>query len=34
MTYAEHRKIIDADSHIIKLDDFLANAASEADGGQ
>ncbi len=34
MTYAEHRKIIDADSHVIELDDFLANAASEADGGQ
>ncbi len=31
MTYAELRKIIDADSHVIELDDFLINAASEAD---
>ena len=27
MTYAKHRKIIDADSHVIELDDFLHNAA-------
>lgn len=31
MTYAAHRKIIDADSHLIELDDFLANAARAAD---
>lgn len=31
MTYAAHRMIIDVDSHLIELDDFLANAASEAD---
>lgn len=31
MTYAGKRKIIDVDSHVIELDDFLANAASEAD---
>ncbi len=31
MSYAGHRKIIDADSHVIELDDFLAKAASEAD---
>ena len=31
MSYAQHRKIIDADSHVIELDDFLAKAASEAD---
>ena len=27
MTYAAHRKIIDADSHVIELDDFLHLAA-------
>lgn len=31
MTYAQHRKIIDVDSHLIELDDFLRNAAREAD---
>ena len=31
MTYAQHRKIIDADSHLLELDDFLTNAAREAD---
>jgi predicted TIM-barrel fold metal-dependent hydrolase len=31
MSYAQHRKIIDADSHVIELDDFLALAASETD---
>ncbi len=31
MTYAEHRTIIDVDSHVIELDDFLAKAAREAD---
>ncbi len=31
MTYAGHRRIIDADSHLIELDDFLANAASDID---
>ncbi|MBF68759.1 MAG: hypothetical protein CMQ29_13830 [Gammaproteobacteria bacterium] len=31
MTYADHRKIIDADSHLIELDDFLALAATETD---
>jgi predicted TIM-barrel fold metal-dependent hydrolase len=30
MTYAEHRKIIDTDSHLIELEDFLYNAASPA----
>ncbi len=30
-TYAGHRRIIDADSHVIELDDYLANAAREAD---
>jgi predicted TIM-barrel fold metal-dependent hydrolase len=30
-TYAEHRRIIDADSHVIELDDFLALQASEDD---
>ncbi len=30
MTYAEHRKIIDADSHVIELDDFLSNVVSDA----
>ena len=28
MTYAQHRRIIDADSHVIELDDFLSNAAT------
>ena len=31
MSYAGPRKIIDADSHLIELDDFLINAAREAD---
>ena len=31
MTYAQHRKIIDVDSHLIELDDFLRNAARAAD---
>ncbi len=31
MTYAGHRRIIDVDSHLIELDDFLHNAASEQD---
>ena len=31
MTYAGHRKIIDCDSHLIELDDFLSNAARAAD---
>ena len=31
MTYAQHREIIDCDSHVIELDDFLRNAASAAD---
>ncbi len=31
MTYAEHRKIIDADSHVIELDDFLERAATKED---
>ncbi len=31
MTYAAHRKIIDADSHVIELDDFLVNAAASED---
>ena len=31
MSYAQHRKIIDADSHVIELDDFLIKAAREAD---
>jgi hypothetical protein len=30
-TYAGHRRIIDADSHVIELDDFLSQAASEPD---
>lgn len=29
MSYAETRRIIDVDSHIIELDDFLTNVASE-----
>lgn len=28
MTYAAHRRIIDSDSHLIELDDFLYNAAN------
>ena len=31
MTYAETRIIIDADSHIIELETFLAKAARQAD---
>ena len=31
MTYADNRIIIDADSHLIELDDFLHQAASDAD---
>ncbi|MFP6806791.1 MAG: amidohydrolase family protein [Pseudomonadales bacterium] len=31
MSYAGTRKIIDVDSHVIELDDFLANAATDAD---
>ena len=31
MSYAQHRKIIDADSHVIELDDFLIAAAKEED---
>ena len=31
MTYAKHRRIIDADSHVIELDDFLQNAANKED---
>ena len=31
MSYAQHRKIIDADSHVIELDDFLSSAATEED---
>ena len=31
MTYAKHRKIIDADSHVIELDDFLEMAANTED---
>ena len=27
MAYAEHRRIIDVDSHLMELDDFLHNAA-------
>jgi predicted TIM-barrel fold metal-dependent hydrolase len=33
MTYAAHRKIIDADSHVIELDDFLSDFADPADRG-
>ena len=29
MSYAQHRKIIDADSHVIELDDFLRAVADE-----
>jgi predicted TIM-barrel fold metal-dependent hydrolase len=29
MTYAEHRTIIDSDSHLIELDDFLSSAATD-----
>ena len=31
MTYAENRIIIDADSHVIELDDFLHKVALEND---
>ena len=31
MSYAEHRRIIDVDSHVIELDDFLSNAATPED---
>ncbi|MEM7016560.1 MAG: hypothetical protein AAF512_04365 [Pseudomonadota bacterium] len=31
MSYAEQRIIIDADSHVIELDDFLTNVAAEDD---
>ena len=31
MTYAAHRRIIDADSHVIELDDFLSRFADPAD---
>ncbi len=31
MTYAGHRRIIDVDSHVIELEDFLTNAASAED---
>jgi predicted TIM-barrel fold metal-dependent hydrolase len=31
MSYAQDRIIIDADSHVIELEDFLSRAASEAD---
>ena len=31
MTYAETRRIIDVDSHVIELDDFLTNAADPQD---
>ncbi len=31
MSYAEHRKIIDADSHVIELEDFLISAADRED---
>lgn len=31
MSYAEHRRIIDVDSHVIELEDFLANAATPED---
>lgn len=31
MTYAAHRRIIDADSHLIELDDFLHQAAAPAE---
>ena len=31
MSYAQHRKIIDADSHVIELDDFLDRAATPED---
>ena len=29
MSYAQHRKIIDADSHVIELDDFLHEVAAK-----
>lgn len=31
MSYAQHRRIIDADSHVIELDTFLRNAVADAD---
>ncbi|NRA02087.1 MAG: amidohydrolase family protein [Myxococcales bacterium] len=31
VTYAAHRRIIDADSHVIELDDFLSSFADPAD---
>ena len=31
MSYAEHRTIIDVDSHVIELDDFLSNVARPID---
>ena len=31
MSYAGHRRIIDADSHLIELDDFLEGFADSAD---
>ena len=33
-TYAEHRRIIDVDSHVIELDDFLWNAATARERAQ
>jgi hypothetical protein len=33
MTYAETRRIIDVDSHVIELEDFLVNAADPKDRG-
>ena len=33
MTYAAHRRIIDVDSHLFELDDFLHQAAREEDLG-
>ncbi len=31
MSYAQSRRIIDADSHLIELDDFVTNAATAAE---
>ena len=31
MSYAGSRRIIDVDSHVIELDDFLWNAATESE---
>ena len=31
MSYAGSRNIIDADSHLIELDDFVTNAATSAE---